>query len=187
MSSKEPLLLIALFAISVAAAGQSVRPAETDSERQLAARCAYTESDDTCKNFSSSRELTRDQVREVAQTQFPRRGPGFGPPRYSGPYGPPPYMYGSYADGHAVVGALIGFGAGFALGASANQNSGTRVGSGLIVGALGAVFGAAIGHGIATFPHHSFRRHRWSDEDDDDWASAKFSRRQLRESRASEN
>jgi hypothetical protein len=158
---------VTLLLASASGRAQTSDAPDPGSTGQLAARCAYTPTDDACKSFSSSREETQSRDGYTAQAQFPRRGPYGRPPMSRRPYGPRPYAYGSYDDGrHAAIGGLIGFGAGFALGAGANQNSSTRVGTGLIVGALGAVFGAAIGHGIETFPHASFRRHRWSDDDE---------------------
>ena len=167
----ERLVLIALIATALSASAQKANSQDENNTRELEAHCAYTPTDDACKSFSSSRKETQSRDVYIAQAQFPGRGPYGPPPMWHRPYGPHPYAYGSYDDGHTAIGGLIGFGAGFALGASANQNSNTRVGTGLITGMLGAVFGASIGRSIATFPHASFHRHRWSDEDD--WASAR--------------
>jgi hypothetical protein len=168
MRRKSVGIAFAVFiAIATAVSAQTSNTLDADNPRQLAARCAYSQTEEGCKKLTQTVQNTDD--RQIAQAQFPRRGPRFGP-RMPHPYGPSPYAYGSYDDGHhAAIGGLIGFGAGFALGAAANHNSTSRVGSGLIAGALGAVFGATIGHSIATFPHASFRRHRWPHEGD--WAS----------------
>jgi hypothetical protein len=61
--------------------------------------------------------------------------------------------------GHAIVGALIGFGGGFTIGAAAGGCRKDQFGpcisrpaAGAVVGGAGAVVGAAIG---ALLPHHS--------------------------------
>jgi hypothetical protein len=164
------LMIAAVLVACISTLAQSGNSQDESSSRQLTARCAYTQSDDSCADLSHPDQGAGDD--QVAQAQFPTRGPRFGS-RTPRPYGPHPVFYGPYDDGHhAVIGGLIGFGAGFALGAAASQNSGSRVGTGLVAGALGTVFGAAIGHAIATFPHASLhRRHRWSDEEDQAWAS----------------
>ncbi len=158
--------LIVLFITGANASAQTRSDLDSTNPRQLAARCAYAQSDSSCAGLSrSDQEASSSQT---AQAQFPSGGPRFGR-RMPRPYGPRAFSYGSYDNGgHAALGGLIGFGAGFALGAAPNNNSNNRVGKGLIAGALGAVFGAAIGHGIATFPHAAFRRHRgWSGEEEE--------------------
>jgi hypothetical protein len=173
-------ILIALITTAVMACAQSETSPDASSTRQLAARCAYTQSDDSCQSEASSSRQVGEDDREIAQVQFPRRGPRFGR-RTPRPYGPPSMTYGSYDDArHTVIGGLIGFGAGFALGAAANRDTGHEVASGIVGGALGAVFGAAIGHAIATFPHASFRRHRPDYEED--WASARAAERKAHQS-----
>jgi hypothetical protein len=171
MRKKSAGFALALFiAIATAASAQTSDTLDTNNPRQLAARCAYTPSEDGCNNLGRSDQNT--DAHQMAQAQFPGGGQRFGSPRMPRPYGRPPNAYTAYDDGHhTAIGGLIGFGAGFALGAGVNHNSSSRVGSGLIAGALGAVFGAAIGHSIATFPHAAFRRHKWSHEED--WALVK--------------
>jgi hypothetical protein len=69
------------------------------------------------------------------------------------------YSGGMGRGGHALVGAIIGFGGGFAIGAAAGGCRHDQFGpcisrpvAGAVVGGAGAVTGAAIG---AVLPHHS--------------------------------
>jgi hypothetical protein len=171
MRSMSVLLIATVLVMAVIASAQSA-DSQDENTRQRAARCTYTQSDDSCASPSSSSQ--ESDGRPIAQAQFPTRGPRFSHPRMPRSHPSSAFPYGSYDDGHhAAIGGFIGFGTCFALGAVANNNSGSRVASGLVAGALGAVFGAAIGHAIDTFPHASFhRRNRWTDEDDSAYAAS---------------
>lgn len=165
------LAISAMLLASATMSAQSGNSQDESNPRGLDARRGYTQSDDSCTSLNDPGQNAGDD--QLAQAQSPPRGPRWDSPHMSRPYPPSPFPYVPYGNPrHVAIGGLIGFGAGFALGAGANHTN-TRVASGLIVGALGAVFGAAIGHGIATFPRASFRRrHRWSNNDEEDWASS---------------
>ena len=67
------------------------------------------------------------------------------------------------SPGHALIGALIGFGLGAAVGAKGN--AGVR--ATLAIGTVGAGIGSAIGFSIPSFPGRNMYRSGWPDDDEE--------------------
>ena len=67
------------------------------------------------------------------------------------------------SPGHALIGALIGFGLGAAV--CAKGNAGAR--ATLAIGTVGAGIGAAIGFSIPSFTGRSVYRRGWPDDDEE--------------------
>ena len=146
-----------LFVLLCSAAGALAQPdsqqGKTDAGVAVA-RCAYTQADDSCT---------------TTVAQMPRRMPGLRPaigpppPRYSGMWMSPG------SPGHALIGALIGFGLGAAIAAKGHAGAGGVVG----LGTLGAGIGAAIGFSAPAFPARPRYRGRWPDNDDEEASAGK--------------
>ena|SRR5258708_7592473 len=132
---------------------------ENDVPKQVAlARSAYTQTEEVSADMALKNSKGNNTL-----AQIPRRMPGpmAGPPRRRGPY---PNMWKSGGSpGHALIGALIGFGLGAAVGAKGN--AGVR--ATLAFGTVGAGIGAAIGFSIPSFPGRNMYRRGWPDDDEE--------------------
>ena len=132
---------------------------ENDLPKQVAlARSAYTKTEEVSVNG-----VPKDPNSNNTLAQIPPRMPGrmARPPMRRAAY---PNMWTSGGSpGHALIGALIGFGLGAAVGAKGN--AGVR--ATLAIGTVGAGIGAAIGFSIPSFPGRRMYRHGWPDDDEE--------------------
>lgn len=114
----------------------------TNSESISAARSQYLN--------SATENIFRNTDAAISNSQFSTRtSPAPFPPRhgygYRRGYHRSPWM--DHGGGHALLGAVIGFGLGAALGAatSTNRQPGTKVGAVVIFGGFGALIGGEVG------------------------------------------
>jgi hypothetical protein len=154
-----PSLLFLLASLMVASGALAqTKLAQTKEDRQIetkrdslsedaisAARSRYTQN---AKGEGASRDAGDDNDHVLAQLSRPKPMPPFPPHRGypRGNYPAAPWMEHGNA-GHAVIGAIIGFGLGAALGATANSDRHPRatVGAVVLFGGLGALIGGVIG------------------------------------------
>lgn len=134
------------------------------------ARCAYAQTEAACANVHPASQGVgghddRDPGCDTTLSQVPRRMPGpplrGGRPPMRGPAYPAMWQSAPSA-GHALIGAVIGFGIGAAI--ASKGNSGARAIFGL--GTVGAGMGAAIGLTVPSFPSRNPYRQRWPDDDE---------------------
>ena len=132
---------------------------ENDLPKQVAlAWSAYTQTEEVSADVA-----LKNSKGNYTLVQIPRRMPGpmAGPPMRRAAY-PNMWMSGG-SPGHALIGALIGFGLGAAV--CAKGNAGVR--AALAFGTVGAGIGAAIGFSIPSFPGRNMYRRRWADDDEE--------------------
>jgi hypothetical protein len=133
---------------------------ENDLPKQVAlARSAYTQTEEVNADGAPNNSKSNNTL-----AQIPRRMPG--------PMARPPMRRAAYPNmwtsggspGHALIGALIGFGLGAAVGAKGNPG----VRATLAIGTVGAGIGAAIGFSIPSFPGRNMYRRGWPDDDEEE-------------------
>jgi hypothetical protein len=164
-------LLALLLPVSNALTQIADSPTSNDLPHSVnVARCAYTQAEPVCANVhSASQDVAgnddRDPGGDTTLAQIPRRMPGqplrgrrlpMGGPAYPTMWQPQP------SPGHALIGAVIGFGLGAAI--AAKGNAGGR--AIFALGTVGAGLGAAIGITVPSFPPRNSYRQRWPDDDE---------------------
>jgi hypothetical protein len=162
------LFLFALL-LPVSSALAQIADSQTSNDLPLpvaVARCAYTQAEAVCASVHAASQNLSGPSGDTTLAQIPRRVPG--PPFRVGrpPMGGPAYpgMWQSQPSvGHALVGAVIGFGIGVAIGAKGNASARATLG----IATVGAGLGAAMGLTIPSFPSRNPYRHRWPDDDED--------------------
>lgn len=168
MKCAKPIPFLLFLLASLLAASGAL--AQTKEDRQIetkrdslreeaisAARSRYTQN---AKVENASRDAGDDNDNVLAQLSRPKPMPPFPHHRgYARGNYPAPWIEHGNA-GHAVIGAVIGFGLGAVLGATANSDRHPRatVGAVVLFGGLGALIGGVIGgsHG----GHYAFAHRR---------------------------
>jgi hypothetical protein len=164
-------LFALLLPVSSALAQNADSQTSNDLPRPIViARCAYTQADAVCASVHAPGENPSGPSGDATLAQIPRRVPG--PPFRARrpPMGGPAYpsMWQSQPSvGHALIGAVIGFGIGVAIGAKGNAGARATLG----IATVGAGLGAAMCLAIPSFPSPNPYRRRWPQNGGDEEAT----------------